>query len=173
MALLPSSYHSSINILAHTRISFAVSCQEKSHPCFLYNNFQSPIVPKWTLSIDELSECFVRIVAVMVNIFRLDPKRKFVDTIFANEEHLCTRGKSSTICRLRRPTSQKRAYHPLGRGRPKAYRTQIGARRSTVLVFLGNKSLIRGLCHEQVILLTPYVQTYRNRANRICRYAQV
>jgi len=33
-------------------------------------------------------ECFVRIVAVMINIFRLSPKRKLVDAPFANEEHL-------------------------------------------------------------------------------------
>ena len=43
------------------------------------------------------------------------------------------RGKSSTICCLRRPTSQKRAY-----------RVPKGAHRSAVLAFLGNRSLIRG-----------------------------
>ena len=62
--------------------------KKKSHPYFLHNNYQNPIVSKWTLSIDELTECFVRIVAVMVNIFRLGPKRKLVDSPSANEEHL-------------------------------------------------------------------------------------
>ena len=33
-------------------------------------------------------ECFVGIVAVMVDIFRLGPERKLVDAPFANEEHL-------------------------------------------------------------------------------------
>ena len=42
------------------------------------------------------------------------------------------RGKSSTNCRLRRLTSQKRAYL-----------AQKGVHRSAVLVLLGNKSLVR------------------------------
>ena len=62
-------------------------------------------------------------------------------------------GKSSTIYRLLRPTSQKRAY-----------RAPKGAHRSAVLVFLGNKSLIRGSHRERAIPLTPYVRAYRNRA---------
>ena len=62
--------------------------KKKSHPYFLHNNFQNPIVFKWMLSIDELTECFIRIVAVMINIFRLSPERKLVDAPFANEEHL-------------------------------------------------------------------------------------
>ena len=33
-------------------------------------------------------ECFIRIVAVMVDIFRLSPERKLVDAPLANEEHL-------------------------------------------------------------------------------------
>ena len=32
-----------------------------------------------------------RVVAVIVNIFRLSPKRKLVDAPFANEEHLTYR----------------------------------------------------------------------------------
>ena len=48
--------------------------KKKSHLYFLHNNFQNPIVSKWMLSIDELTECFIRIVAVMVDIFRLGPK---------------------------------------------------------------------------------------------------
>ena len=64
------------------------------------------------------------------------------------------RGKSSTICRLRRLTVQKRAY-----------RAQKGAHRSAMLVFLGNKSLTRELRHEQAILLTPCARTYRSRVN--------
>ena len=61
---------------------------KKSHPYSLHNNFQNPIVSKWTLSIDELTECFIRIVAVMVDIFRLGPKRKLVDAPLPNEERL-------------------------------------------------------------------------------------
>ena len=33
-------------------------------------------------------ECFVGIVAVMVDVFWLSPKRKLVDAPLANEEHL-------------------------------------------------------------------------------------
>ncbi|MBR2994938.1 hypothetical protein IKF32_03465 [Candidatus Saccharibacteria bacterium] len=33
-------------------------------------------------------ECFVRIVAIMVNIFRLGPERKLVDAPLTDEEHL-------------------------------------------------------------------------------------
>jgi len=43
---------------------------------------------KWTLSIDELTECFIRIVAVMVDIFRLSPERKLVDAPLTNKNHL-------------------------------------------------------------------------------------
>ena len=50
------------------------------------------------------------------------------------------RGKSSTICHLRRLTSQK------------------GAHRSAVLVFLGNKSLTRVSRHERAIPLAPYAR---------------
>ena len=68
-------------------------------------------------------ECFVRIVAVMVNIFRLGLERKLVDTPLTNEKTSelsrhshrgylarveCRRGKSSTICRLRRLTGGNR-----------------------------------------------------------------
>ena len=105
----------------------------------------------------------------MANIFRLSPKRKLVDAPLTYEKtsepsrHLrrgylvrveCMRGKSSTICRLRCPTSQKRAY-----------RAQKGVHRSVVLVFLRNESLIHGSRRERVILLTPCAQTYRNRTN--------
>ena len=54
----------------------------------MYNNFQKPIVIKWILPVDYLLECFVRIVAAVVNIFRLRPERKLVDAPLANEEHL-------------------------------------------------------------------------------------
>ena len=64
------------------------------------------------------------------------------------------RGKSNTICRLRRPTVQKRAY-----------RAPKGAHRSAVLVSLGNKFLIRESRREWVIPLIPCAQTYRIRAN--------
>ena len=62
--------------------------KKKSHPYFLHNNFQNPIVSKWMLSIDELTECFVRVVAVMVDIFWLSPKRKLVDAPPSDEKHL-------------------------------------------------------------------------------------
>lgn len=62
--------------------------KKKSYPYFLHNSFQNPIVSKWTLSIDQMIECFVGIVAVMVDIFRFGPKRKLVDAPLANEEHL-------------------------------------------------------------------------------------
>ena len=114
-------------------------------------------------------ECFVRIVAVVVNIFRLGPKRKLVDAPLTYEKtsepsrHLrrgylvrveCMRGKSSTICRLRCPTSQKRAY-----------RAQKGVHRSAVLVFLENRSLIHGSRRGLAIPLVPYAQTCRSRVN--------
>ena len=62
--------------------------KKKSHPCFLHNNFQNPIVIKWILPIDELPECFIRIVAAMHDVFWLRPEREFMDFPFANEEHL-------------------------------------------------------------------------------------
>ena len=40
------------------------------------------------LSIDYLLECFVRVVAVMVDVFRLDPKRKLVYAPLTYEKHL-------------------------------------------------------------------------------------
>ena len=67
---------------------FTVSCQEKSQPYFLHNNFQNPIASKWMLSIDYLLECFVRIVAIVFDIFRLGPEQEFVDTPSTNKEHL-------------------------------------------------------------------------------------
>ena len=62
--------------------------KKKSHPYFLHNNFQNPIASKWMLSIDELTECFIRIVAVMVDVFQFSPERKLVYAPFANEGHL-------------------------------------------------------------------------------------
>ena len=73
-------------LIFHNNSPFRV--KKKSHPYFLYNNFQNPIAIKWILSIDYLLECFIRIVAVVVNIFRFGPERKLVDAPFANEEHL-------------------------------------------------------------------------------------
>ncbi|MBR5046477.1 hypothetical protein IKX73_02520 [Candidatus Saccharibacteria bacterium] len=43
---------------------------------------------KWMLSIDELTECFIRIVAVMVDIFRFGPERKLVNAPLTYEKHL-------------------------------------------------------------------------------------
>lgn len=54
----------------------------------MHNNFQNPIVTKWIPSIDYLLECFVRIVAAMVDIFRFSPKRKLLNASFADKEHL-------------------------------------------------------------------------------------
>lgn len=62
--------------------------KKKSHPYFLHNNFQNPIVIKWVLSIDYLLKCFIRIVAVMIDIFRFSPERKLVNAPFADKEHL-------------------------------------------------------------------------------------
>lgn len=62
--------------------------KKKFYTCFLHNNFQNPIVIKWISSIDYPLECFVRIIAVMVDVFRPSPERKLVNALFANEEHL-------------------------------------------------------------------------------------
>lgn len=66
----------------------------------------------------------------------------------------CMRGKSSTIYRLRRLTSQERTY-----------RAQKGVHRSAVLVFPGDKSLIHGSRRGRAIPLVPCTQTCHNRAN--------
>jgi hypothetical protein len=42
---------------------------------------------------------------------------------------------------------------------------QKGVHRSAMLVFLGNKSLIRASRRERAVPLAPHTQTYRNRAN--------
>lgn len=69
----------------HTLLS---RVKKKFHPYFLYNNFQNPIVIKWIQPIDYLLECFIRIVAIMVDILWLSPERKLMDAPFTNEEHL-------------------------------------------------------------------------------------
>lgn len=62
--------------------------KKKSHPYFLHNIFQNPIVIKWVLSIDELAECFIRIVAIMANIFWFSSEQKLMCAPLTNEEHL-------------------------------------------------------------------------------------
>lgn len=67
---------------------YRLASRKNSTPCFLHNNFQNPIVIKWIPYIDHPLECFVRIIAVMVDVFRLSPERKLMNAPFANEEHL-------------------------------------------------------------------------------------
>ena len=86
---LPVRIDGFFTLIFHNNLPSCVN--EKSHPYFLHNNFQNPIVIKWILSIDELPECFIRIVAAMHDVFWFRPKREFMDFPFANEEHLDNR----------------------------------------------------------------------------------